>query len=349
MKLQTMNKSYCFFCVGTGGHVLPAKNLIIELLNSGVSTKSILVVTDSRGVDYFEDLNLEIIKKDFFISKNGVLGYLKNLSSFIRIGVELLRELKEKNVKIIFTTGAYVAPYAALISLLIGSQLFIQEQNKYAGLGNKIASYFPSTVFTSFPETKNIREKNIIFTGPVLNINLIKTESRKSNQYFTIGIQGGSQGSDEINTYLYKFLENNKNIDVNFVHISGPKKDKNNLDNLENYERHEFIKDMNSYYEKIDFQISRGGGGIFEAAYLSIPQLLIPYKYGTTASHQLLNAQYLESLKLAKVVEDYSAFHKILQEVCKFKFNYLDENFDSPIIKVGNVDIFNLITLGEDD
>ena len=78
-------------------------------------------------------------------------------------------------------------------------------------------------------------------------------------------------------------------------------------------------------------------------------QLLIPYKYGTTASHQLLNAQYLESLKLAKVVEDYSAFHKILQEVCTFKLNYLDENFDSPIIKVGNVDIFNFITLGEDD
>ena len=136
---------------------------------------------------------------------------------------------------------------------------------------------------------------------------------------------------------------------MNFVHISGPKKDKNNLDNLENYESHEFIKDMNSYYEKIDFQISRGGGGIFEAAYLSIPQLLIPYKYGTTASHQLLNAQYLESLNLAKVVEDYSAFHKILQEVCTFKLNYLDENFDSPIIKVGNVDIFNLITLGEYD
>ena len=65
-----MNKSYCFFCVGTGGHVLPAKNLIIELLNSGVSTKSILVVTDSRGVDYFEDLNLEIIKKDLKILKN---------------------------------------------------------------------------------------------------------------------------------------------------------------------------------------------------------------------------------------------------------------------------------------
>jgi len=149
-----MNKSYCFFCVGTGGHVLPAKNLIIELLNSGVSTKSILVVTDSRGVDYFEDLNLEIIKKDFFISKNGVLGYLKNLSSFIRIGVELLRELKEKNVKIIFTTGAYVAPYAALISLLIGSQLFIQEQNKYAGLGNKIASYFPSTVLPRFQKQR---------------------------------------------------------------------------------------------------------------------------------------------------------------------------------------------------
>jgi UDP-N-acetylglucosamine:LPS N-acetylglucosamine transferase len=32
-----MNKKICFFCVGTGGHVLPVKNLLLELENLGVS------------------------------------------------------------------------------------------------------------------------------------------------------------------------------------------------------------------------------------------------------------------------------------------------------------------------
>ena len=33
-----------FFCVGTGGHVLPVKNIIDELLNSGISKNQIEIV-----------------------------------------------------------------------------------------------------------------------------------------------------------------------------------------------------------------------------------------------------------------------------------------------------------------
>ena len=104
---------------------------------------------------------------------------------------------------------------------------------------------------------------------------------------------------------------------------------------------------MDSYYKNIDFQISRAGGGILEAAYLSIPQLLIPYKFGTTSSHQLLNAEYLKKNKIAVIAHDYAEFCAILQDVCLYKNKYLNENFHSPSIKVGNEDIFNLITLGE--
>ena len=38
-----------FFCVGTGGHVLPVKNIIDDLLNSGISKNQIEIVTDNRG------------------------------------------------------------------------------------------------------------------------------------------------------------------------------------------------------------------------------------------------------------------------------------------------------------
>ena len=43
-----------FFCVGTGGHVLPVKNIIEELLNIGVSNNQIEIVTDNRGYKFLE-------------------------------------------------------------------------------------------------------------------------------------------------------------------------------------------------------------------------------------------------------------------------------------------------------
>ena len=53
---------------------------------------------------------------------------------------------------------------------------------------------------------------------------------------------------------------------------------------------------MQSYYNKINLQASRSGGGVLEVAYLNIKQFLVPYKYGTTSSHQRLNAEYLEGI-----------------------------------------------------
>ena len=82
------------------------------------------------------------------------------------------------NSKILFTTGSYVAPLAAYLSWKYKIKFFIQEQNIYAGLGNKIASYFKSVKFTSYPNTININQKNLIHTGPVVDK---KIQNNKSN------------------------------------------------------------------------------------------------------------------------------------------------------------------------
>ena len=52
-----MNKKICFFCVGTGGHVLPVKNLVIKLIDLGVKPDDIIVVTDDRGKQYLKNLD----------------------------------------------------------------------------------------------------------------------------------------------------------------------------------------------------------------------------------------------------------------------------------------------------
>lgn len=346
MKLQKMSKRYCFFCVGTGGHVFPAKNLILSLIESGVSEKDIIVVSDNRGLKYFQDIGLHTIQKDFFISNRGIFGYIVNVGRFIRTTWDLLTELKKQNINFIFTTGAYIAPYAAVISILLRTKLYIQEQNQYAGLGNKIASYFPSTVFESFPKTENINKKNSLYTGPILNLDMAHIKPKKVDKKFTIGIQGGSQGSEQINKYILKFISYLNNPEINFIHITGP--DKNNVQKINQsfYRQVEFIEDMNEYYESIDFQISRAGGGILEAAYLNIPQLLIPFKFGTTAKHQTLNAQYLEEIGNAVIVHEYEQFAEVLSHICDFPRDYLKENFSSERIKVGNDDIFKIITSG---
>ena len=53
-----MNNKICFFCVGTGGHVLPVKNLVNELKKLDVDIENIIVVTDDRGKEYLDNLNI---------------------------------------------------------------------------------------------------------------------------------------------------------------------------------------------------------------------------------------------------------------------------------------------------
>ena len=201
------------------------------------------------------------------------------------------------NCGILFTTGSYIAPLAGYLSWRYKIKFFIQEQNIYAGLGNKIASYFKSYKFTSYPNTININQTNLDNTGPIVDKKIQNIKSI-NNKEITIGVQGGSQGSEEINSLIYKYLGNNTLKNIKIIHIVGP----NNLDKskkFENYKQIEFIKDMTDFYSSIDLQVSRAGGGVLEAVLINIPLLLIPYKHGTTSTHQSMNAEYLVKSKFA--------------------------------------------------
>ena len=43
-----MNKKVCFFCVGTGGHVLPVRNLIKELKELGINNEDEIMIRSYR-------------------------------------------------------------------------------------------------------------------------------------------------------------------------------------------------------------------------------------------------------------------------------------------------------------
>tara|TARA_Y100000996_G_scaffold77252_1_gene52053 strand:- start:3526 stop:4539 length:1014 start_codon:yes stop_codon:yes gene_type:complete len=321
-----------FLCVGTGGHVLPAYNIIKSMLNQGVDKKNILIVTDERGIEYFKDKDFEIIVYPFVSSRKGISGYLLNLSKIFKSIIYLYKTLKKFKPQFLFTTGAYIAPISAIVSKLLNVNFYIQEQNIYSGLGNKISAPLANIVYTSFPGTKNIQKSKIQYCGPILNLDLNKSKSAKISN-FTIGFQGGSQGSTEINELVYKFCEDRRYSDIDIIHIVGKNNEIINSNRI-NYFPHSYINDMESFYNSIDLQVSRAGGGILEAAYLNIYQLLIPFKHGTTSAHQLLNAEYLEKLNAAKIINNYDDFTN--------EIDYFIENKTKTIIEF-NIEAGNSI------
>ena len=326
-----------FFCVGTGGHVLPVKNIIDELLNSGISKNQIEIVTDNRGSKFLQEVDVKCYTTDVFRSDIGKLGYLINLTKIFKTISNINRNMDFKNTKIIFTTGSYIAPIAAYLSWRKKIKLFVQEQNIYTGLGNKIASYFKSTVFASYPDTKNVNQKNVEFVGPVID-KKIKKSIKDINENIVIGVQGGSQGSNEINNFVYKYLENHKLIKVKILHIVGP----SNIDkskNFNNYEQLEYVDNMNDFYQQIDVQISRAGGGILEALYLNIPLILIPYKLGTTSSHQQMNAKFLVDNEYAIICNNYTDVEKEILLIDNENTDWLDKYKVNNIIESGNKSI----------
>ena len=326
-----------FFCVGTGGHVLPVKNIIDDLLNSGISKNQIEIVTDNRGSKFLQEVDVKCFTTDVFRSDIGKLGYLINLTKIFKTISNINRNMDFKNTKIIFTTGSYIAPIAAYLSWRKKIKLFVQEQNIYTGLGNKIASYFKSTVFASYPDTKNVNQKNVEFVGPVINKN-IKKSIKDINENIVIGVQGGSQGSNEINNFVYKYLENHKLIKAKILHIVGP----SNIDkskNFNNYEQLEYVDNMNDFYQQIDVQISRAGGGILEALYLNIPLILIPYKLGTTSSHQQMNAKFLVDNEYAIICNNYTEVEKEILLIDNENTDWLDKYKVNSTIESGNISI----------
>ena len=326
-----------FFCVGTGGHVLPVKNIIDELLNSGISKNQIEIVTDNRGSKFLQEVDVKCYTTDVYRSDIGKFGYLTNLTKIFKTISNINRNMDFKNTKIIFTTGSYIAPIAAYLSWRKKIKLFVQEQNIYTGLGNKIASYFKSTVFASYPDTKNVNQKNVEFVGPVID-KKIKKSIKDINDNIVIGVQGGSQGSNEINNFVYKYLENHKLIKVKILHIVGP----SNIDkskNFNNYEQLEYVDNMNDFYQQIDVQISRAGGGILEALYLNIPLILIPYKLGTTSSHQQMNAKFLVDNEYAIICNNYTDVEKEILLIDNENTDWLDKYKVNNTIESGNISI----------
>jgi len=308
-----MNKKILFSAGGTGGHMLPAINLMKHFFEKGYE---VLLVTDKRGKRFIKN-NLEfesyVIKTDTFSNKN----FFEKIISFFIILYSILQSikiLKKEKTSLIISFGGYASFPISFASALFKLPLVIYENNLILGKTNKYLLpiskkiLLSKTISKSFPE----KFKNKIFcVGPILNKNIINYVNTKSeNKNFSILILGGSQGAEIFGQVIHPVIKRIKDsgYDIEIIQqcIKSQKEsliDYYKKNNIKNY-IFEFEPNILKLISLADLAITRcGASATAELAHTLTPFIAVPLA-NSINNHQYLNAKFYEESESCWILEE---------------------------------------------
>ncbi len=309
-----MNKKIIFSAGGTGGHILPAQNLMRHLSSKGYK---VLLVTDSRGANFMNknsDFKSYILKSGTPTNKN----ILKKFISLFVIFYSVIKStyiLKKEKPDLVFGFGGYASFPVSLASKIFNLPLFIYENNIILGRSNKILALFSKKIFLAKKISKKLPNKHIkkIYeVGPILDKKIINYLPKKINnekKLFSILILGGSQGAKIFGEIIPNVISMIKNEGYEIEVMQQCLKDQKNsiIDfykekNIKNYV-FEFEKDISKLISSSTLAITRSGASsTAELNYTKTPFITIPLP-NSIDNHQFLNAKYYENSKCCWLLE----------------------------------------------
>ncbi|HPQ08683.1 MAG TPA: undecaprenyldiphospho-muramoylpentapeptide beta-N-acetylglucosaminyltransferase [Bacteroidia bacterium] len=318
---------------GTGGHIYPAVAIANALRELKPDINILFIGANGR-------MEMEKVPASGFNIKGiDIIGLQRKLtlSNFL-IPYYIFKSVQQ--VKKIFQTfkpnavigtGGYVSFPVLLTAQLQSIPTYIQEQNAYAGLANKLLAKRTSKIFVAFENLEKFfpKDKIIVSGNPVrsdiLNLNSIKDDALKffnlKNNQPVVLVLGGSLGARTINNTIAEniefFIQNNvqliwqmgKNY---FQQISNELKQK--------LQQHsiffsDFITQMNYAYAASDIIISRAGAStIAELAIVGKPSILIPSP-NVTDDHQTKNAMALLQKNACVLINDGDVKNTLIQNI----------------------------------
>jgi len=338
-----MGKKILFTTGGTGGHVLPAVDMMKHFSELGYG---VVLVTDKKGKNFLNDssrFKTYIINAGTPTNKKNFKKALSLLLIFFSVLKSLLIIIKEKP-NLIFGFGGYVSFPISLVSKIFNIPLVIYENNLVLGRTNKILVKLAKKIFlgnsSSVNLSNNYKDK-ISVVGTILRkeiINYKAEEKTSKNKMFSIPVLGGSQGAkvfgEKIPGIIKMVKENGYEISINQQCLEHQKNELINFYNNHNIKNNIFIftNDILNLISSSDLAISRSGATtIAELTHILTPFIAVPLP-GSIDDHQLLNAKYYNSLGCCWVMEqdklDTKNLFNLIIEIIKDKrkLNNVREN-----------------------
>ena len=310
-----IRKKIAVACGGTGGHIFPGLAIANILLKRGHDVTIWMAGKDieSEAVKEWNGKIITIPTEGFQYGLS-----LKSIMTLLKLFIGIIKAIflmKNNTPNIVLAMGSYASIAPCIAAIFLKIPYILHEANTVPGRAVSLLSSKSVCVAISFKETKKyLNHSNIIHTGMPLRNEiqkaLINKPYKKSNDYFTILITGGSRGARVLNSSLPHIFSNTLLKDTSFkiIHIIG----NSSVDIYEKIYKslnikadiYTFVHDIEKFYLESDLVIARSGASTCtEICAFGLPSILIPYPYAIH-DHQLKNAKVLEAAGAALVINE---------------------------------------------
>jgi UDP-N-acetylglucosamine--N-acetylmuramyl-(pentapeptide) pyrophosphoryl-undecaprenol N-acetylglucosamine transferase len=321
---------------GTGGHVYPAIAIADAIQKAKPSADFLFVGTrDRMEWETVPKYGYEI--KSIWISGIQRRLTIQNLLFPIKLITSIIQSfsiLKSFNPDIVITCGGFASGPIGWVAAKLGIPLFLQEQNSYPGLTNRLLAKHATAIFTTFDDAKQyLPKEKITLTGNPVRGQVKSLDKKAALDTFDFSddrpvllIMGGSGGAKGLNDIMSSELEKLHNeANLQIIWQCGPKYydglvDEIDVEKYPNLRLMAYIDDMSAAYGASDLVVARAGAGTFsELAATGKPAIMVPSPY-VAEDHQTTNAQSLVNAGAAKLLKEstlgeffYSAVTELIQ------------------------------------
>lgn len=289
---------------GTGGHIFPGLAVAAALRARGVP---VVWLGAEGGMETRLVPQHEIAIETIAIS--GVRG--KGLGTLLRAPMRVLSAirsaaavLRRHQPRAVVSFGGFAAGPGGIAAVLAGVPLLVHEQNRAAGLTNRVLSRFAKQVMTGFPDAFPGRE--VVVGNPVRDViaRIAPPRERfgaRSGEALHLLVLGGSQGARALNDAVPQALRTmaGEGVGAGIIvrHQCGERMRDAAVAAYANAgvdaSVEPFIADMAAAYAWADLVVCRAGAlTLAELCAAGVGSVLVPLPTAVD-DHQTKNAQYL--------------------------------------------------------
>jgi UDP-N-acetylglucosamine--N-acetylmuramyl-(pentapeptide) pyrophosphoryl-undecaprenol N-acetylglucosamine transferase len=315
---------------GTGGHIFPAIAIADAIISK--DPKADILFVGAKGKMEME----RVPKSGYSIKALWISGFqrgkiIKNLLFPLKLLVSIFQAwyiLLKFNPKAIIGVGGFASGPILKVAGWMKIDTYIQEQNSYAGVTNRILGARAKKIFVAYDGMDKFFDKDkIVFSGnpvreEIYNHNITMEEARATigldQNKKTILVFGGSLGAGTLNKAVSQCaVELRNHSDMQIIWQVGKLY-------YEDYKNHEivklpnvhmmpFIDDMRMAYCASDIIVCRAGAlTISELALVSKPAILVPSP-NVAEDHQTKNAMALVDKGAAMMLPDMEVESKFFE------------------------------------
>ena len=305
MNEARMNRPVLILAGGTGGHIFPGLSVAAALQARGVPVSWL-------GADGGMETRL-VPQQGIAIDTIAVKGLrgkgiIALLAAPLRVAAAVfaaLRVVRARDPRAVVSFGGYAAGPGGIAARLRGIPLVVHEQNRAAGMTNRVLARFAQRVLTGFPQTFEGVDADTVGNPVRDTITALPPPARRFQMRsgaVQLLVLGGSQGARALNTAVPKALaaiaeanaqentqESQGGVHIQVRHQCGEKL----RDEAEQaYAQagieasvEPFIADMAAAYADADLVVCRAGAlTLAELCAAGVGSVLVPFPMPPTAS-----------------------------------------------------------------